>query len=115
GIIEVIGLGAGDIDQLSLGIYKRLTNTNHPIMTRTIDHPVVMSLVEEGIEFKSYDKIYQDEEQFTDVYEQIVADLLKMAQTQSIIYTVPGHPMLAEKTVQLLLNQEDIEVKVIGG
>jgi len=115
GIIEVIGLGAGDIDQLSLGIYKRLTNTNHPIMTRTIDHPVVMSLVEEGIEFKSYDKIYQDEEQFTDVYEQIVADLLKMAQTQSIIYTVPGHPMLAEKTVQLLLNQEDVDVKVIGG
>lgn len=115
GIIEVIGLGAGDIDQLPLGIYKRLMNTNHPIMARTIDHPVVTSLAAEGIKFKSYDEIYQDEEQFTDVYEQIAADLLKLAQTQSIIYTVPGHPMLAEKTVQLLLNQEDIDVKVIGG
>src|SRR5690625_7976225 len=103
GIIEVIGLGAGDIDQLPLGIYKSLMNTNHPIMARTIDHPVVTSLAAEGIKFTSYDEIYQYEEHCTDVYEQIAADLLKLAQTQSIIYTVPRHQMLAEQALHLLL------------
>lgn len=115
GKIEVIGLGAGDMNQLPLGIYKKLTRTKDMIMTRTIDHPVIASLQEEGVQFESYDEVYQDKERFTEVYEEITDDLLKKAQSQSIIYAVPGHPMLAEKTVQLLLNQEDIQVSIIGG
>lgn len=115
GKIEVIGLGAGDMNQLPLGIYIKLTKTKDIIMTRTTDHPVITLLQEEGVQFESYDKVYQNKRQFTEVYEEIVDDLLKKAQSQSIVYAVPGHPMLAEKTVQLLLNQEEIEVSVIGG
>jgi len=115
GKIEVIGLGAGNMNQLPLGIYKKLTRTKDIIMTRTIDHPVITSLKEEGVQFESYDEVYQDKKRFTEVYEEIVDDLLKKAQSQSIVYAVPGHPMLAEKTVQLLLNQEDIQVSIIGG
>ncbi len=28
---------------------------------------------------------------------------------------LPGHPMLAEETVQLLLEQEEVEVEISGG
>lgn len=115
GKIEIIGLGAGDINQLPLGIYKKLTTTTGLIMTRTTDHPVIAALEKEGVQFKSYDDVYQEKEQFIDVYEQIVDDLLNKSQRQPVVYTVPGHPMLAEKTVQLLLNQEEIEVSIIGG
>lgn len=113
--IEVIGLGAGDINQLPLGIYKKLTKTNGVIYTRTLDHPVIKTLQEEGIQFSSFDDLYEAEDDFTTVYENIVASLLEKATDSSLIYTVPGHPMLAEKTVQLLLEQEEVDVKLLGG
>ncbi|MHA6252897.1 bifunctional methyltransferase/pyrophosphohydrolase YabN [Oceanobacillus sp. CAU 1775] len=112
--IEVIGLGAGDIDQLSLGIYRKLKSTDATIYTRTLDHPVIQTLQTEGIQFTSFDSLYEAEDQFSTVYENIVQTLIEKAKKAPIIYTVPGHPMLAEKTVQLLL-EADIEVEIIGG
>ncbi|MEC5425994.1 nucleoside triphosphate pyrophosphohydrolase [Virgibacillus sp. C22-A2] len=113
--IDIIGLGAGDIDQLPLGIYKKLTDSKQIVYTRTIDHPVIQSLQLEGITFESFDENYEIEEQFSDVYQGIADSLLLKAKSQHVIYTVPGHPMLAEKTVQLLLEQNEIEVEIAGG
>lgn len=113
--IEIIGLGAGDINQLPLGIYRKLMEYKGTVYVRTADHPVVGALQMEGVHFTSFDEIYKAEEQFIDVYEQIVSTLLEKATGSSIIYAVPGHPMLAEKSVQLLLEQSDVNVSVIGG
>jgi tetrapyrrole methylase family protein/MazG family protein len=115
GKIEIIGLGAGDIDQLPLGLYKKLTQSASVICTRTMEHPVIQSLQKEGAAFEGFDHFYESEEQFDRVYERITNTLLEKAEGTSIIYTVPGHPMLAEKTVQLLLEQQDIEVEIVGG
>ncbi|MGP4109173.1 nucleoside triphosphate pyrophosphohydrolase [Virgibacillus sp. L01] len=113
--IEIIGLGSGDIDQLPLGIYKKLSNTNTSIFARTINHPVIESLQDEGIKFSPFDEIYQTTEQFDEVYRRIVDSLIEASYHNSVIYAVPGHPMLAEKTVQLLLEQDAVPVEVIGG
>lgn len=113
--IEVIGLGAGDIDQLSLGIYKKLTTASSPIWVRTKDHPVVAQLSKEGVQFKSFDHYYEEETTFEKVYERIVEELMIQSKQGSMIYAVPGHPMLAEQTIQLLLDQTEVSVDVIGG
>jgi len=113
--IEVIGLGAADIEQLPLGIYRTLTRTDKPIFLRTGEHPVVESLAEEGVRFSTFDAYYEREDQFADVYEHIVQTLLKEGQNKSIIYVVPGHPMLAEQTVQLLLTQREVPINIVGG
>ncbi|QXE01803.1 MazG family protein [Terribacillus sp. DMT04] len=113
--IEVVGLGGGDINQLSLGIYRKLKEHANPIFVRTKDHPVVQTLQEEGVTFHSYDEIYEQYPDFQTVYEEIANSLYREAEEGSIIYAVPGHPMLAEKTVQLLLAQQEVEVKIIGG
>lgn len=117
GKIEVIGLGAGDAEQLPLGIYRKLTQSETIIYTRTIDHPVIETLKAEDVRFESFDVMYEEEEQFGAVYERITEALLgyAMESDQTIIYAVPGHPMLAEKTVQLLLEQDAVDVKVAGG
>src|SRR5690625_4141039 len=115
GKIEVIGLGAGDLDQLLLGIYKKLKHAKTTILVRTKDHPVVKSLEQEGVIFESFDSYYEREEQFENVYEHIVKTLLERVLGKSIIYAVPGHPMLAEQTVQLLLNQQEIKIEIVGG
>src|SRR5699024_7272420 len=111
--IKVIGLGGGDVDQLPLGIYRQLTNTKESKFIRTENHPVVKDLREEGIVFTSFDAVYEQESHFEDIYERIVQRLLQEARKESILYAVPGHPMLAERTVQLLLAQKEIPVEIM--
>lgn len=113
--IEVLGLGSGDIKQLPLGVYRKLLDANEIIYTRTLDHPVIGTLQKEGVQFHSFDTFYEEAEDFAEVYDRIVAFLLDKAETSPVIYTVPGHPMLAEKTVQLLLEQDEVEVAISGG
>ncbi len=115
--ITIIGLGAGDLEQLPLGIYKKLIQTGQ-CYVRTADHPVIGDLKREGINFTAFDGIYEKHDQFEDVYEEIAETLLHEASNRSVLYAVPGHPMVAEKTVQLLLEKSPalgIAIKLEGG
>ena len=115
--ITIIGLGAGDLEQLPLGIYKKLIQTGQ-CYVRTADHPVIGDLKREGINFTAFDGIYEKHDQFEDVYEEIAETLLDEASNRSVLYAVPGHPMVAEKTVQLLLEKGPalgIAIKLEGG
>ena len=115
--IEILGLGAGDLEQLPLGVYKKLINSKQ-IYLRTKEHPVVNELEKEDFHYISFDSIYEKHDQFEKVYEEIVETLLQMAQKDSLIYAVPGHPLVAERTVQLLLERGPIvgvEIAIGGG
>jgi tetrapyrrole methylase family protein / MazG family protein len=115
--IYIFGLGAGDIEQLPLGVYRKL-KTASPLFLRTKEHPVAKELQEEGISFTSFDFIYEKHEQFAEVYQEITAVLLEQAKKSDIFYAVPGHPLVAEKTVQLLLEAErrnECRVVIEGG
>lgn len=112
--ITVVGLGPGDKDQMPIKVEKELKM--HPnIFMRTKDHPAVAELEEEGLVFQTFDSIYEkSEKDFSEVYESIVSELIQVAQNQPVLYAVPGHPMVAEKTVKELLKQYE-QVDVIGG
>jgi tetrapyrrole methylase family protein / MazG family protein len=115
--IYIFGLGAGDIEQLPLGVYRKL-KTASPLFLRTKEHPVVAALEDEGVSFTSFDSIYEKHEQFEDVYEEMTAILLEQVKKRDIFYAVPGHPLVAEKTVQLLLEAErrkECRVVIEGG
>ncbi|MGM9987000.1 MAG: nucleoside triphosphate pyrophosphohydrolase [Bacillaceae bacterium] len=114
--IIVIGLGASDFEQMPIGIYKRLKATDH-VYVRTINHPVLSLLQEEGVTFTAFDEIYEKHDQFEQVYEEIVSVLMN-GQEEEIVYAVPGHPLVAERTVQLLIEKEkngEIELEIAGG
>lgn len=115
--IIVMGLGAGDLNQLPYGVYKKLKAVER-CYTRTIDHPVVAELQQEGLIFESFDAVYEKYDNFREVYEHISDELIRLAEKGDVIYTVPGHPMVAEMTVQLLLEKtvsQNIELKIEGG
>ncbi|MBE1556163.1 nucleoside triphosphate pyrophosphohydrolase [Sporosarcina limicola] len=115
--ITIIGLGAGDLDQLSLGTYRKLKAASH-IVARTDQHPAVAELRAEGIEITSFDEIYENNDAFESVYEQIVEELLVMCQEKPVTYVVPGHPLVAERTVQLLVEKERagiVALEIAGG
>lgn len=115
--IQIIGLGAGTLEQLPLGIYRVLLKAEN-VYLRTREHPVVKELETEGLTFSSFDETYEKHNSFEAVYEEICEELFKLAEHQSIIYAVPGHPLVAERTVQILLeraNERGVEIEIGGG
>ncbi|WP_257351302.1 nucleoside triphosphate pyrophosphohydrolase [Pseudalkalibacillus decolorationis] len=115
--ITVIGLGAGDLDQMPLGVYKQLKETHH-LFLRTKEHPVINELQNEGVTFKSFDHLYENSSDFSSVYREIVKQLWMESETNSIVYAVPGHPLVAEQTVQMLLQEKpdhNVDVVLKGG
>ncbi|ALC87095.1 MULTISPECIES: nucleoside triphosphate pyrophosphohydrolase [Bacillaceae] len=115
--ITIIGLGASDLDQLPLGIYKKLKASEH-LYVRTEQHPVLQELKTEGLTWKSFDEIYEKNDQFEGVYEEIVKTLLQLAIANPVTYAVPGHPLVAEQTVQLLIEAEQqgkAKINIEGG
>ena len=117
GKIYVIGLGAGDLDQMPLGLYRHIKETKS-LFVRTEDHPVLKELANEGLTWTSFDDVYESHDQFEAVYEEIAEILFKQAGKSDITYAVPGHPFVAERTIQLLVKQAEarlVELQFLGG
>ncbi|WP_029332214.1 nucleoside triphosphate pyrophosphohydrolase [Exiguobacterium oxidotolerans] len=112
--ITVVGLGVGELEQLPFGVYKLLKETTQPVYLRTADHPVVSELATEGMKFTSFDSIYERHDRFEAVYADIVETLLEQAKQEAVIYAVPGHPLVAESTVQQLLARAT-DIDIVGG
>lgn len=112
--VTIVGLGPGDRDQMPVKVERELKN-HSIIYMRTEDHPAVLELKKEGLVFETFDSLYEENSNdFEDVYEAIVTTLLKAAEENPVLYAVPGHPMVAEKTVKELLNRYD-KVRIAGG
>lgn len=99
--ITVVGLGPGSAGQLSVETMELLKN-GECVILRTAVHPSVSRLTEEKVNFTSCDNFYEEGASFEDVYGNIVNFVLEKAQTQDVVYAVPGSPLVAERTVVLL-------------
>lgn len=114
--ITIVGLGAGDLDQLPFGVYKIMTKAEN-LFLRTKEHPIIEELSSE-ISFEAFDWIYEENNDFDEVYRKIADALLEKAANANIVFAVPGHPLVAEKTVQLLLTegrQKGYTIRIKGG
>jgi len=118
GKIFIVGLGPGDINSLTIGALERLKSGNENFL-RTEKHPTIYYLKENNIQYKSYDYVYDSEETFDKVYDFIASDLIQKAKEYEVInYYVPGNPLVAEKTVNILLescSKENIQIEIIPG
>ncbi|MGC7477993.1 hypothetical protein ACPWQS_24110, partial [Pandoraea pneumonica] len=56
--ITVIGLGAGDEEQLTVGV-RRILESGKPLYLRTASHPAAVDLQNKGFVFRSFDNIYE--------------------------------------------------------
>lgn len=115
--IIVVGLGAGEIEQLPLGVYRKLLSAQK-VYARTLQHPVIAELEQEGVRFASFDYIYEKYQTFEEVYQEICNVLIRMAEEEDVLFAVPGHPLVAERTVQLLLEQGEgrgVSISIEGG
>lgn len=115
-MIKIVGLGPGAREAVTLGAYQELKSAEK-IFLRTEIHPTVKYLREWGISFETYDEKYESLDSFDDIYRNIALDLIKKHEEfKEIVYAVPGHPQVAEKTVSLLLglcSEQKIEYRIL--
>ncbi|MCR5176605.1 MAG: nucleoside triphosphate pyrophosphohydrolase [Anaerovibrio sp.] len=117
GSITVTGLGPGAFGLITLDSWERMQNAG-TLLLRTAKHPTVPFIREKGVVFESYDSFYDGADSFDELYKAIVADLVRRAEGEDIVYAVPGSPMVAEKTVVLLRKscmENGIKLEIIPG
>ena len=120
--IVVVGLGPGSFAQLSMGAWQYLSEGS-PVYLRTSQHPIVEELRARELEFTTFDYLYEEKADFTEVYDSIAAELIGKVKndplSSRIIYGVPGHPFVGETTVKILgeklSGETGIKLTVIPG
>lgn len=115
-MIKILGLGPGSKDSLTVGAVETL-KSGIKTYFRTEIHPTVEYIKKIGIEFETYDHKYEENQSFDDVYSSIAEDIIKKHEEfKDLIYAVPGHPLVAEKSVLNLLElceEKGIETEIM--
>lgn len=111
--IIIVGLGpaeAGLLTVNALGILKKAEF----LILRTSRHPITSFLKKEKIPFESFDHVYEECEDFEEVYRRICESLIDLAQKyEEVTYAVPGHPLVGEKvTLELLERLKETKVNI---
>jgi tetrapyrrole methylase family protein/MazG family protein len=83
----------------------------------------VEAIKKRNLEYASFDYLYEEKPSFEDVYQAMVKILITEAKSGDgdngqIVFAVPGHPLVAERAVEILLERaksgmDQVEVKVI--
>ncbi|GGJ08931.1 nucleoside triphosphate pyrophosphohydrolase [Alicyclobacillus cellulosilyticus] len=115
-IVHVVGLGPGHFDGLPVGSLRWL-QSGLPVILRTVRHPVVERLAALGVRFTSFDALYETRASFEQLYADMAAALVAAAKAHGeVVYAVPGHPLMAERSVQILLaHQPEVAVDIGPG
>jgi tetrapyrrole methylase family protein / MazG family protein len=101
GTVHIVGLGPGRASLLT-GETRALLDSGKPVILRTRRHPTVAELDPAGA-WESCDALYAGGQSFESVYAAVVERVKAVAAAGDVVYAVPGHPLVAEATVVLLL------------
>lgn len=111
--LHVLGLGPAGIEMMTLGTY-RLILSSDKVFIRTNNHPCIQDLIREGAKFESFDSYYDQGQSFEEVYDQIVKRLEEeLTNHEKVVYAVPGHPAVAERSVQLLVDKLSSKFRIV--
>ena len=115
--ITILGLGPGDPRYLTREAWDVLGKARE-VYARTRRHPTLAQLPAH-LRIYDFDHIYDRERDFARVYEAIAREVLALGQSLSgVIYAVPGHPLVGESSVQLILSaarDAGIPVNIVEG
>jgi len=111
GRVVVVGLGPGDRRLVSVAAVEAIEATAVRFV-RTRRHPSA-GLAEPAT---SFDALYEQATSMEEVYAGVVEGLVEAASTHgTVLYAVPGSPLVAERTVELLRGDGRVEVEVLAG
>ena len=109
--VVVVGLGPADRDLLGHAAAQLLADPGRSWL-RTGRHPAAAALENAN----TFDEVYDSAGTFEEVYAGIVERLVDAATAASpepVVYAVPGSPLVAEHTVELLRADPRVEVTIV--
>jgi tetrapyrrole methylase family protein / MazG family protein len=107
--VVVVGLGPAGAELLAPGVADMLAGPRR-VYLRTARHPAASAFEGAG----SFDHLYESAGTFEEVYAAIVDHLVLAAEEDGeVVYAVPGSPLVAERTVDLLRRDERVDVHVV--
>lgn len=102
-MITITGLGPGNLARVPKPVRSILLDPNRAIVVRTELHPAAVELgAMRDVTF--CDDLYETSDRFDDVYEAIATRVIELARDTSVVYAVPGSPMVGEFAVSKILN-----------
>jgi tetrapyrrole methylase family protein/MazG family protein len=105
----VAGLGPAGPDLLTAGTLTAIASVSRQLL-RTRRHPAAVAVPDAT----DFDAVYESAGSFEEVYATIVAAVREAAiESGEVLYLVPGSPVVAERTVELLLADASLEVSVL--
>ncbi len=105
-VVRVVGLGPGSSEHITEGS-ARLIRESPVVRFRTLRHPAAADFA--GVE--SYDDLYERADSYDELYVAIADDLVRLARGAvggEVLYVVPGSPVVAERTVEILRERSDV-------
>jgi tetrapyrrole methylase family protein/MazG family protein len=107
--VVVAGLGPAGPDLLTTGTLARIAAVANRYL-RTRRHPAASAVPDA----EAFDELYERHDTFEDVYAAIVEALVAGAERHgTVLYAVPGSPVVAERSVELLVADARVHVEVL--
>lgn len=98
-VVEVVGLGPAGAELMTVDALQVLA-AGRPTFLRTRRHPAASAVPADA---PSFDHVYDGADTIDEVYRDIVDELVGHAEERGhVVYAVPGSPVVAEHTVELL-------------
>ena len=121
--ITILGLGPGNIHDLTLQartVLAQAAEQHQTVYFRTVIHPTVEPLKAElpALQITSFDTLYEESVDWSTLYQQIAEEVCTLAAQQPIIYAVPGHPLIGESSVQIVLRraqERSLSTTIVAG
>src|SRR6266705_3154959 len=122
--ITILGLGPGRWEDLTLqarALLERAASDKKPVFFRTLIHPIIEQLKHEipNLRITSFDSFYDEATDWDTLYQRIAQEICMQAeQHPPVFYAVPGHPLIGEASVQLILQQareRDLSTSIVAG
>src|SRR4051812_5648132 len=101
----ILGLGPAGLSLLP-GDAAAVLFSAPRLILRTARHPAAEELWARGVPFTSLDQVYDRTPSFAELYPRLSEAVLEEAGTSGaapVVYAVPGHPLMGEESVKLLL------------
>ncbi len=115
--IIIVGLGPGDPRYLTAEASAVLSQAGE-IYLRTRRHPLVDALPGQAV-IHSFDDLYDTADSFPALYRAIADRILELGERpQGVVYAVPGHPLVGETSVDLILRgapERGLGVRLVDG
>ncbi len=121
--ITIVGLGPGSGEDLTLRareLFALASANGQTVHFRTFIHPTIDFLRQllPDLQMQSFDHFYDESDNWETLYDQIATTVCDLAVQQSILYAVPGHPLVGEISVQTILRlarERGLNTEIVAG